>query len=812
MTALPNPATVIPADLTSIPQWVTWDYERRGDKRTKVPHDPKTGERADSTDPATWGTYEQALTDQAWSHRAGIGFVFSASDPFFFIDLDSAFDLDVLHPWAVAIADTFGEDCYCEVSPSGSGLHLIGRGTLPKGGNRKGQIEVYDRERFATITGNVWGGYATIGADLTATLTAWHTELFRPVIEAGTAIEPAAPPPPMTDDEILHRALHARNGDKLRRILSGDTSDYGSASEADAAAAASLKFWTQDADQIRRILEASGLQRPKWDEHRTYLTRTVENALALPGETYSAPNNIVDIRKHLGGGEGGKPDAPSIGFRLSDLGNGQRLAKRITGRAHYCHPAKRWYVFDGQRWNADDRGWLLTWAKESVLSMYDVVSSLPDKERTELIKHAIKSESERSLKAAIALATSEDGIPILPEAFDRDPMLLNVENGTIDLTTGDLRPHNPGDMLSKLAPVTFDPGAACPRWLAFLEQIFEGNAEQIAYVQKAMGYCLTGKTTERAVFFLWGAGKNGKSTLLTVVANILGEYHQKTPTETIMARRNDGGIPNDIAALKGARLVTASETEEGRRLNVSKVKDMSGNEELTARFLHGEFFKFRPQFKLVIATNHKPIIPGNDRAMFDRMKLIPFLFRIPEDAMDKELEAKLMQESAGILNWLIAGCLAWQEHGLTPPAEVVQATEQYRLEMDQIGAFIADRCILGPEYKVATGDLYAAYKAWCDASEERPLTKNAFGRQMNDREFENDHDGPQRLRTWFGIGLLDDKQGGERNYSVQNGISDKVLHAISREGENPGKSVQMRSPQNSVHPSRGKESEDDGWQ
>lgn len=802
---VPAPFDRIPAELRALDQWACWRYVTRDGRRTKLPIDPTTGAAAATDRPETWASFETARTSMEWSRHDGIGFVLSASDPFFMIDLDGARDIDMTQDWADAIVERF--PIYWEVSPSGNGLRGIGRGTLPPGGNRKGSIELYDRKRFTSITGQALDG-SDIGPDCSDTLAAFHAELFAPVIAVATAVQPAPPTPPLTDDDVLERALGARNGEKLRRLLAGDISSYTSQSEAEMAVVGMLKFWTQDADQIERILRLSSLQRDKWDAHKTYLQRTIQTALAQPGEHYEPPHNVIDFRKHLGGQSGPEPppdsDATVPGFRLSDLGNGQRLATRIRDHARYCHPAKRWYVFDGTRWNGDDMGWLLEQAKQSVLTMYDAMSALPDKERTALLKHAVKSESERALKAAIALATSEPGIPILPDAFDRDPMLLNVRNGTIDLTTGELRPHSPNDLISKVAPMTFDPDATCPRWNAFLLEIFEGDQERIRYVQKALGYTLTGRTIERAVFFLWGVGKNGKSTLLTVIAHLMGDYHQKTPTETIMAKRHDGGIPNDIAALKGARFVTASETEENRRLNVAKVKDMSGNEELTARFLHGEFFKFRPQFKLWLSTNHKPIIPGNDRAMFDRCKLIPFTYRVPDDQIDLDIESKLIQESSGILNWLIAGCLAWQREGLTAPRSVTEATEQYRQEMDQIGAFIADRCIVGPDYRATSSALYAVYKSWCEDNGERQNSATWFGRQLAEREFERVHDGPDRARTWLGIGLVDDNHRGEQVRTGLNASSDVFSMSFSREGKNQGKPVQTRSGQKPVQ-------EDDEW-
>lgn len=797
MTALPADDRIrVPPELLPYPHWVCWQYATRDGKRTKLPIDPNTGALASATDASTWGTYDTASTALAWKHHSGLGFVFAPDDPFCFIDLDDAYDLDVTLPWAQAVVDRF-PDAYWEVSVSGTGLHGIGRGVLPSGGNRKGGIELYDRSRFATFSGRALDGWE-IGPDCTDALTAFHAELFAPVIEVATPVTPNPPTPPLTDDEVLERALGAKNGDKLRVLLAGDITGYPSQSEAEMATVGILKFWTQDATQIERILRLSGLQRDKWERNESYVARTITNALAQPHDRYEPPSNVVDFRTRLGqseshDGTGGERETVP-GVRLSDLGNGQRLAHRLQGKAHWCGPMKRWFVHDGQRWNSDALEYLMRWSKESVLAMYDAASALPDKARTDLLKHAMKSESERALKAGINLAASEDGIPILPEAFDTDPMLLNVENGTIDLTTGHLRPHDPKDLISKMAAVTFDPAAECPHWLAFLDQIFEGDAERIAYIQKAFGYSLSGKTSERIVLFLYGSGKNGKSTLVNVVATIMADYHHKTPVETIMAKRNDGGIPNDIAALKGARFVTASETEENRRLNVAKVKDMSGNEVLTARFLHGEFFNFRPQFKLWLSTNHKPIIPGNDRAMFDRCKLVPFDYRVPDDEIDPDIEQKLLAEAPGILNWLLAGCLAWQRDGLRAPDSVVEAIEQYRAEMDQVGVFIADRCVVGANYRATSAALYAAYKAWCEVNGERQQSATWFGRQLSEREFAQIQDGAKRTRVRVGIGLLDDNQGGEQVEPVQNRVSHIGVKIKPREGDNTGEPVQPVQP------------------
>lgn len=304
MSALPTPLFTdnIPQELKQLEQWVCWRYVTRDGKRTKLPVSAKTGAAASSTDPSTWSSFGDATLALEWSHHDGIGFVFTKADPFFMVDLDDARDLDVTEKWAAEIVDRF--PVYWEVSASGKGLKGIGRGKLPNGGNRKGNIELYDDARFTTITGNTLD-YAEIGDDCTPILEAFHRELFPP--QETPPIQGDGSPPEMSDEDLLDTALRAANGDKLRRLLEGDTTGYSSESEADAAVAAILKFYTQDPDQIERLMRLSGLQREKWDTNKTYLQRTIRNAINLPGERYEGKGKVVDFRRHLNSDE---PEIP----------------------------------------------------------------------------------------------------------------------------------------------------------------------------------------------------------------------------------------------------------------------------------------------------------------------------------------------------------------------------------------------------------------------------------------------------------------------------------------------------------------------
>ncbi len=365
---------------------------------------------------------------------------------------------------------------------------------------------------------------------------------------------------------------------------------------------------------------------------------------------------------------------PSKPLPLTDLGNARRLAIRHGHDLQYCYPWNCWLIWDGQRWSRDDSGEVYRRAKDTVRGIYEEAHAAGDKVDA-VAKHALRSQQRERIEALIRLAQSD--LAITPDAIDRLPWLLNVENGTLDLRSGELQPHRRDDFLTKLAPVAFDPTALCPTWLRFLERIFCADDSLIQFIQRAVGYALTGDTQEQCLFLLHGTGANGKTTLLEAIRALMGDYARTADFATFLAKNHDA-IRNDLAALKAARLVSASEVERGRRLNEPLVKQLTGGDRITARFLHAEFFEFAPQFKLFLAANHKPEIRGMDEGIWRRVRLIPFEVMIPTGQQDKSLGEKLLTELPGILNWLIAGCLAWQRRWLQPPDRVVAATSSYR--------------------------------------------------------------------------------------------------------------------------------------
>jgi putative DNA primase/helicase len=352
-----------------------------------------------------------------------------------------------------------------------------------------------------------------------------------------------------------------------------------------------------------------------------------------------------------------------------------------------------------------------------------------------------KSEAWNRQRAMLELVQHQRSIVVRVDELDARPWLFNVANGVLDLEHETLRAHDPVDMLTKRSPVVYDPQAKAPRWEEFLERVVP-SSEVREFLQRAAGYSLTGLAVEQVLFLLYGVGANGKTTFLEVIRAVAGDYGQQTPAATLLSRRGDG-VPNDVARLRGARFVSAVETEANRTLAEALVKRLTGGDKIAARFLFKEFFEFDTEFSLWLATNHRPRVRGTDHAIWRRILLVPFTTVIPDDQQDKQLTATLIaKELPGILAWAVRGCTVWREHGLDPPREVTGATTEYRAEQDILGDFIADMCDVVADDVESAKNLYDAYRRWCDGNGERPETQKQFGIALAERGFE-----PTRTRT-----------------------------------------------------------------
>jgi putative DNA primase/helicase len=416
----------------------------------------------------------------------------------------------------------------------------------------------------------------------------------------------------------------------------------------------------------------------------------------------------------------------------TDIANAQRLGVRHGQDLRFA-PERGWIVWDGRRWAVDDKGiQVQARAKETALSIFDEIRGAPDRDLR--MKHARRSQSKSAIDAMIWLARSEPGIPACLTQFDADGWVLNVANGTLDLRAGVLRQHRRDDLISNIVEVEFDANADCELWDSFLWRVLDHNEELHNYLRRFVGYLLVGDTSEQSLHFLYGLGANGKSVFCEVLIRLLGDYAVAVSPDLLMLRRH-GGIPNDLARLRGVRVALMNETPQGARFDEAKLKDLTGGDTLTARFLHQEFFDFHPTHRILIRGNHKPSIAGTDEGIWRRLRLVPFSVQIPADEQDRDLLHKLEVELPGILNWALQGCREWREAGLQPPDIIAEAVRQYREESDTLGRFIAECCEVRNLGQVKSSVLFKRYQEFCEQAGERWVPSKDLPNEMQRRGF-----------------------------------------------------------------------------
>ncbi len=446
-------------------------------------------------------------------------------------------------------------------------------------------------------------------------------------------------------------------------------------------------------------------------------------------------------------------------YECTDLGNAERLAHQHGRAVRYCYPFKSWYVFDGLRWARDESGEIMRRAKDTARSIFEEAARAGDDARAkELGKWALSSQSEARLKAMVELAQSEPGIPVKSVELDTDPFLFNVKNGTIDLRTGELREHRREDLITKIAPVEYDPDAKSELLEAVLTRSTKGKPGLLEFWQRWAGYCLTGDTGEEKLAFVHGDRATAKSTILEAMKAAWGDYATTADFEAFLSRQHVGGARNDIARLAGARLVVSIEVDEGKRLAEGLVKMLTGGDTVTARFLYQEPFEFEPAFKLTLAANNAPRVRDDDAAMWRRIMRVPFENVIPEDERDPEVKRALKdpdRTGPALLAWAVEGCLAWQREGLGVPDSVKEATEELRSEMDPLQGFIEDYCILSESVWAYAGELRRAYETWASESGETELVRGKkWGEKLRAYGCVPGMDPPTgKHRVWKGIGL-----------------------------------------------------------
>lgn len=712
----------IPSELKSVKQWVCW----AGDK---LPKNPYTGNNAKSNDPNTWSDFETAVEAVGKYHLNGIGFMFAP--PYFGVDLDNCVDKQ-------DFVDEFVESLqsYTEYSTSGTGIHIICKGKLPEGARRRGNVEMYSERRYFIMTGNIYNPEYSQITDCTEKIKILHSKYL--YSETPQVAPKKVEAVNMTDFDVIDKARNCKTGSLFQLLYSGSWEGlYPSQSEADLALCNHLAFWTQkDEQQMDRIFRSSGLYRDKWDKKRgslTYGQITIQKACMACTEVYEPKPSIDDTKIAIAFFRDGKNKTglPKNVYDMTDTGNAQRLRDRFRGNVRYSYTRKRWMYWTGKVWRYDDTGEIKKLADCIVEDLKAEAFECEDeKEREMKLRFAHKTANSGSKCNMILEAQHLDGIPIIINELDCYNDYLNCQNGIVNLRNGELIPHDPNFMMSKITNTEYDAtsGKKPVKWLKFLDDVTNGDKELQHYLQKCIGYSLTGSIKEQCAFFLYGIGNNGKSTFIETIADMLGDYASNAQPETIMMKKNGEGVGADIARLKSARMVTSEEPTEGVRLNEGLVKQLTGGGKVTCRFLYGDDFEYSPEFKIWIATNHKPVIRGTDVGIWRRIRLIPFEVNIPADKVDKQLKYKMREEMPQIMRWAVDGCRMYLKEGLESPECVKKSTEEYKTEMDLLATFM-DSC-LEIDYTTPDGipanELYSMYVAWATENKEYVMTSRKF--------------------------------------------------------------------------------------
>lgn len=738
-------------ELMPLRLWICYkkEYDKTRGKWNKIPKSTRRNVTAGHTDNSARGDFKQAAEAMERYNYSGIGLSMETGIGLGFIDLDNCLDDagNIKDDRAAAIVQRM--DSYTEVSPSGRGLHILfrcsGMGYIK---TKKTWMEMYTGGQYCTITGNIYGTEKPV-AERGQEAQAIYDEYLRDDSNKGdnavgthtvdNSPNGATGDCVLSDEDVIKAAWAADDSYTFDRLWRGDWQEdkkhgwrgYGSQSDADMALCNRLAYWTgRNVSQIDRLFRQSGLMRDKWDEVHyndgsTYGAGTIKKACGAKNKYKPQQEDSTETA-----------DAPKV-YSFDDTGNADRFVDNVD-TMRYSVDWGYWLQYDGRAWKRDSTREIYRKIDSMLPKMvleYKYCLSTGEQEAAKEYRKWIGKSRSNNVKKALEREL-EHRLAVASDVFDKKTMLLNTQNGTLDLQYCELKPHNMNDFVTKTATANYDTGATCPQWLAFLDTVFDGDKDTIETVQRAVGYSLTGSTKEQCMFICIGKGRNGKSTFLEVLRDVLGDYALNIQPETLMVKKQNNGASNDIARLRGTRFVTTVETADGCRLNESLIKQLTGGDRMTARFLYGEYFEFDPEFKIWMATNSKPIIRGTDDGIWRRIRVIPFNVQIPEDKVDKDLKEKLLKESAGILVWMVEGLKMWlNDGGLKESPAIQAAVNDYRTEMDVLEMFIDDYAERDISAKTSSSDLYRAYKLWAMETGNYTMTNTKFGIEMS-KKFE----------------------------------------------------------------------------
>ena len=740
----------IPAKLKSDCRFCVWKFEKRSGQKTKMPYNPANGDRARINDLRTFADFKTTLMAYAMGGYDGIGIAVGSGIGAF--DIDHCIREDgTLNDTAAAVLSIF-PTAYVEKSPSGKGLRgffcvpedYVYDKTVYYINNRSKGLEVYmpgATNRFVTVTGDVYRT-GEIPNDETAMTTLLDSLMKRNKQVQNTQLRHHSY---LDDDAVIAHAEEANNGDKFKRLFAGDWEDlYDSQSDADMALLSILAFWCGcDEEQMDRIFRTSGLMRDKWDRRQagtTYGAISIRNTVNTCAAVYVPVNaqDIVDEEFTNLDPDSKSPEfqpditkltlsldemAPHTNPRYGrdEIGMGNMFADFFKPIARYNSERGIWYVYDGTVWQPDTENLKVAeLAKLLADKLYVFALTITEEDARKRFIDRVRKLQLRKHRETM-LKDAKSVFPLSMRSFDQDIYLFNCKNGTLDLRTMEFREHRPEDYLTKVSPVNYDPEADCPRWHTFMDEIMQGDKARADYLQKAIGYALTGDTKMECLFILYGpTSRNGKGTTMESILRIMGEYGKNADPTMLQAKFNaqSNGPTEEIARLAGARFVNISEPAKKLTIDAALTKRLTGNDTITARYLHENSFEFRPNFKIFINTNHRPNI--TDLTLFDsgRIKIIPFDRHFDEKEQDKDLKTTFAkpENMSGILNWMLEGYKMFRSQGLEMPGSVINATDDYRKASDKIAQFCEACLVSKPGAMLRSKSVYNRYKQWSEAN------------------------------------------------------------------------------------------------
>jgi len=734
MTVHTAPFTGLPAclsDLMTEPRWVGWRWEDRRNKdgtvyRTKPPKQAN-GRNAENDNPGTWSTYAVIEDAQPTQRFQGVGLQLLNLKGFAALDLDNVRDpqTGATLPWAEKLIAC---GSYSEITPSGEGYRVLGKVAVshsPMHGKKKhpegGEIEFYvntDTGRYITVSGNRVPDApdALIGIDNVVSAL-WDTVTQtkeQPKLDVGRTTASFADLPEWVQTYIAHGGTGDRSGDfqsAVNALYVRTTFEAALQLFRDHPSGPASKYEGRLEKELKR----------SWQK--------AEASCQRPSTRIDAGEDDLDLSHH----------------RLAcDLG-----ADSWDADARFVPLWGKWLFWDGQRWKLDDRLGHMTGARhylnrrasEHVKWAERTAQEEEDEKQAEKLITWAKTEArtlrnKHTVAAVVDLARSNISSVAASEDFDTGLMLLGTPGGTVDLKTGHLREARREDLITKLASVAPAPeGHTPPQWIAFLNDIFDGDQEVIRFLQAFVGYSLTGMTTEHKLVFLYGTGRNGKSVFLNTVAEILADYSRRAAASVFLNSQVERH-PTDLAGLQGARLVVGSELPKGKTWDEAVIKDLTGGDKMTARFMRGDFFDFTPQLSLMIAGNNMPSFRGIDEAIRARVVLVPFTKTIPPEKRDTRLPEKLRAEAPAILRWAIEGCLEWQRNGLVIPQSIADASANYFNDEDTLGQFLEDETHTDNAAFITYGDLHIRFQQWTEKQGLTCWTVRTLAKEMKTRGFQ----------------------------------------------------------------------------